>query len=338
MDIKTNELARQSPPGADLDFGLLWEFEASLDPLAPESSAIPCRVLGYGEISTVFQIQADGLHDMAYKRMSIFETPGELEAYLVPYNEYIRLLSGEIGLQLPAHGYAAGVNTQGRPILYIIQEQLDPASIGSQAIHQLPREQTLLLVERVLEEIHKVWEFNQRRTGREVAIDGQISNWSIQGFSGQHPKFDMGMPLRYLDTSTPLLRIAAEEQLDPELFLRSAPSFLVWIIRLLFLDDVMNRYYDFRKVAIDLVANFYKEGLPELIPDLIAVANTFLGENAARMGLTIAPIEEREVRAYYREDALIWWLYLSMRRVDRFLHRFVLRRAYPYILPGKIKR
>jgi hypothetical protein len=44
------------------------------------------------------------------------------------------------------------------------------------------------------------------------------------------------------------------------------------------------------------------------------------------------------VRAYYREDALIWTLYLSMRRLDRWLHTNLLRREYPYILPGKTKR
>ena len=49
------------------------------------------------------------------------------------------------------------------------------------------------------------------------------------------------------------------EQLDPELFLRSAPSFLVWLLRLLFLKDVVDRYYDFHLVAVDLIANFYKE-------------------------------------------------------------------------------
>ena len=46
----------------------------------------------------------------------------------------------------------------------------------------------------------------------------------------------------------------------------------------------------------------------------------------------------KDVRAYYREDALIWRLYLSMRRLDRFIHQYILRRRYPYILPGKIKR
>ena len=50
------------------------------------------------------------------------------------------------------------------------------------------------------------------------------------------------------------------------------------------------------------------------------------------------PIGEKEVRDYYQEDASIWTIYLSMRKLDRFLHTRLLRREYPYTLPGKIKR
>jgi len=155
-------------------------------------------------------------------------------------------------------------------------------------------------------------------------------------FDSQNPEVNDGSILTYLDTSTPLFRIDGEEQMDPELFLRSAPSFLVWILRLLFMQDVVDRYYDLRQVVVDLVANFYKEQRPELIPDLVDVANSFFAGEAA--DLDLAPISEKEVRAYYREDALIWTLYLSMRRLDRWLHTTLLRREYPYILPGKTKR
>ena len=74
----------------------------------------------------------------------------------------------------------------------------------------------------------------------------------------------------------------------------------------------------------------------ELIPDLIIITNDFFTGEAA--DLEVEPIDEDEVRAYYRDDAFIWSLYLSARRLDRFLHRTVLGREYPYILPGKIKR
>jgi hypothetical protein len=126
-----------------------------------------------------------------------------------------------------------------------------------------------------------------------------------------------------------------QEQLDPELFLRSAPSFLVWILRLFFLEDVMTRYYDFRRVAVDLIANFYKEQRSELIPELIHEVNSLLFPEGLKG--EVEPITLEEVRGYYREDALIWRFYLAFRKVDRTLHK-LLGRVYPYVLPEKIQR
>ncbi len=110
------------------------------------------------------------------------------------------------------------------------------------------------LVRRALQEMHKVWAFNQKQEALRVAIDGQISNWSIDGFDPESPGVGEAR-LWYVDTSTPLFRVDGEEQLNAELFLRNAPSFLVWILRLFFLQDVVDRYYDPHLVAVDLAAN-----------------------------------------------------------------------------------
>ena len=141
--------------------------------------------------------------------------------------------------------------------------------------------------------------------------------------------------LCYFDVNTPLVRRDGVEQLDTELFLRSAPGFLRWVLRLFFLQDVVGRYYDVRRVVVDLVANLYKEGRADLIPDWLETANRFFGEELTDAGL--APIEEREVSAYYQEDVRIWRLYLGMRRFDQKLHRWT-GRTYPYLLPGPIRR
>jgi hypothetical protein len=320
----------------EVDAALLREFEEGLDPRHPEAGRIPARILGYGEISTVFEIQAEGLRGLAVKRMPIFRDREEMEAYREIYLEYNRILKEEVGLALPAYGYAEVVTSGGRPVFYILQEKVPPESIGNQAIHALDPEGVVGLVRLVLRELRKVWDFNRKRDDLEVAVDGQVSNWSITSFHPGKPLLEPGTRLLYLDTSTPLFRVKGAEQLDPELFLRSAPSFLVWIIRLLFLEDVMTRYYDFRSVAVDLVANFYKEQRAELIPDLVEAVNRFFAEEASE--LDIAPITVRDVDSYYREDALIWSLYLNLRRLDRFLRTRLLRRDYPYILPGRIKR
>jgi len=259
-----------------------------------------------------------------------------VDEYLVTYQLYNRLLVDEIGLNLPAHGHAAFVNKGGHPVFYIIQQKIPAPAIGNKAIHVLPTQDTLVLFRCVLRELFKIWKFNQRQSDFELGIDGQVSNWIIQNFNSNQPKLTSDAELTYLDTSTPFIRTNGVEQLDPELFLRSAPSFLAWILRILYLGEVMDRYYDFRKVVIDLLANCCKEQMPELIPELVEVANGFFATQARH--LDIEPIQEKEVFAYYREDALIWVLYLWMRRFDRFLYRYILFRPYPHILPGKTKR
>ena len=117
--------------------------------------------------------------------------------------------------------------------------------------------------------------------------------------------------------------------------MRSAPPWLAWILRILYLDEVMDRYYDFRKVVVDLLANCCKEQKPELIPDLVVLANGFFESKATSMGLE--PIEEKEVLSYYEEDARIWRLYQAMRKIDRRIRTWT-GREYPYPIPPDIQR
>jgi len=326
----------QNPRGFQINLDLLREFELGLEPAAPEQSKIPARILGYGEISTVFEIQIESLHGLACKRLAIFESFEEMEKYEASYVEYNRLLEEVIGLRLPPQGYVAFPGRAGRPILYLLQRRLPSAWIGNQALRVLPPREMSTLIRPILNELCKVWNFNRRQGRWQVAIDGQLSNWVVEGFDAGHPVLNQPVFLLYLDTSTPLFRIHGKEQLDPELFLRNAPSFLAWLIRRLFLKDVMNRYYDLHLVAVDLIANFYKEQRPDLIPDLVGWVNDFFAREAASLG--VKPVGEKEVRSYYQEDAFIWSFYLSARRLDRFIQTRLLNREYPYILPGKIKR
>ncbi len=322
-------------PEFEIDVDLLREFEKGLDPRHPEAGPIPAHILGYGEITTVFEIAAAGSGNLAYKRLPSFRTEAELDRYRHIYHEYNHLLTEQVGLAIPPHGEVS-FSEGGRIICFLFQEKLPSQSIGNRVIHLVPEDQVLLLFRLILRELRKVWDLNRERDRFEIGIDGQISNWAVAGEDAQVPRVRPETRLLYLDTSTPLYRLNGTEQIDTELFLRSAPSFLVWLIRLLFLEDVVTRYYDFRLVTIDLIANFHKEQMPELIPALIDSANDFFAGEAADFG--IKPVTRKEVDSYYREDAIIWRLYLGARKVDRFLRTRLTRRGYPYILPGKIKR
>jgi hypothetical protein len=97
----------------------------------------------------------------------------------------------------------------------------------------------------------------------------------------------------------------------------------------------MERYYHVRDVFLDLTANLYKEGRPDLIPDVLELVNA----NLVRLPASrpAAPLGADEVRTYYARDAFIWSLFLRLRRIDRSLCRLRGRR-YEYILPGRIRR
>jgi len=336
MNSLIQEFPCKNPAGVEIQVDLLQEFERGLDPVNPENSKIPCHVLGYGEISTVFDIQAEGFQGLAFKRMCAFQTIEELQGYLATYIEYNRRLESVIGLHLPPHGYVSFERDSGYPVFYIVQKKLAPGSISSKALPHLSPQEAVTLFQAVLGELNKVWKYNYRQPDSRVGIDGQLSNWAIEEFDPYHPGLGDEISLFYIDTSTPICTLDGVEQMDPELFLRSAPPYLVWILRLLFLQDVMTRYYDPRKVIIDIIANFYKEQKPELIPSMVTSANDFIANQGS--DLNLQPITEKEVKSYYQEDKIIWSMYLSMRQFDRSIRKKILHRDYPYILPGKIQR
>ncbi|MBN1574049.1 MAG: hypothetical protein JW984_12710 [Deltaproteobacteria bacterium] len=318
-----------------IDRDLLMRFERGLDPRNPEDNEVPTKVLGYGEMSTVFTITGEGQGDLAYKRMPIFEDMEEAEKYRAVYNEYNDLLN-KIGITVPPFDSVVIENDDGQIVMFGVQKILDPASIAHKIIHSITDDEIMLLVRLILREIKKTFDFNKKNKKLNIVLDAQISNWAVKGFDPKRPKITEKTEFFFIDTTTPLFRKDGVEQLDPELILRAAPSFLLWIVRLLFVEDVISRYYDFHLSTIDLVANFYKEQRSDLIPALIDLANDFFETEAK--DLKIEPITMKKVNSYYREDVLIWRLWLFFRKVDRFIRTKITRKGYPFILPGKIKR
>lgn len=304
------------------DKELLHRFEKELNPQDLNASAIPASIIGYGEISVIFEIES--MPGIVFKRLPIFASRDKAEKYSDMYKDYCRLL-GEAGVSLP-HSDTCIVDEPSRPtVLYIAQEKLPPERLAHTLIKHLDKPACRCVIEKAVMEIGKVWQFNQRRRPNlELAIDGQLSNWVIPDETGRTQPC-------YIDTSTPLFRIDGVEQQDPEPLLSSTPGFLRWIIRLLFLDDVMNRYYAPRLVYTDLAANLYKEQRPDLIGDAVAVINQAMPESRS-------PLTVSEVDKYYKGDKMIWSVFLRFRMIDRWLQTKIMRRRYEYILPGKIAR
>ncbi len=300
----------------NIDNKLIEKFEKQLDPQNIKHSSIPAKLIGYGEISSIFELE--DLPGIIFKRMPMFTNIEDALNYAKKYDEYCKLLK-IAGITLPDDETIIVKKSDNLTVLYIAQEKFDSKILCNKLIKTLEVEEVKELASKIVNSINNVWKFNKDNENIELAIDSQISNWAYKKESDE---------LFYVDTSTPLFKIRGIEQMDPELVLTSAPSFARAIIRKFFLADVMNRYYDEKSVNIDLVANLYKEQKSELIPCFLDVINNRSSEK----------ISKKEIDSYYKEDKFIWSLFLNMRRLDKWLYKHVYKKQYEFILPGEIKR
>ena len=322
------------------EYEILQLLENSLDTNNPEKGEVPIKLLGFGEISLVFEILTEKTKNLAFKRLPIFDNKEQVEKHIAGYIEYNRLLNDDLHIEVPPSdaAWVYADKKKKKISLYCIQDKISqPDSIGNKIIHKVGIEDVKNLILLVLSATKKVWKFNKDNIekGIQIGLDGQISNWVVKEFDVNDPHVNIDSKLIYIDTSTPLYRINQEEAMEAELFLKSAPSFLRWVLKLFFLDEVLDRYYDWREVIIDLIANFYKEQLPEMIPDLLNVVNDFFTSEAK--DFNIEPITIKELKKYYKNDKMIWVIFQNFRRFDRFLKK-IFRKKYDFYLPEKIKR
>ncbi len=307
----------------------LQDFERNFDPSNIEQSPVPVTVLGYGEISTVVAFEDPEFVQQAFKRLPIFFSAEEAGSYCKLYLEYNRLLNN-LEIDPPESNAYWVKGHEDRYVAYLSQERLEAGAIGNKLIHSRGREESLVLLRLVLEKMRKLWTANNDTL--RLGLDAQISNWAIKDYD-KAQKITEESNLFFIDTSTPFIRKEGKEQMNPLLFLKSAPPVMRPILRKFFLQEIMDRYYDFRLVAIDLVANLYKEQRPDLIADWLEAINN---ENLEY--LSGKQITEKEVEKYYKEDKFIWQLFLGVRRANRFINKSLLHRRYEFTLPGKIKR
>ena len=318
-----------------MDIKRLQEFENHLNPAKATNSRFAFEILGYGEISTVFDIKGEAFSGWAFKRLPLFKSLEQAENYVNFYKTYNRKLE-ETGIRLPKYEGAAVKGHKGIYVAYLMQERLNGKSVAHKLLHILPDNRILILLELVLKEVLKVWQFNRKNTGLILGIDAQISNWALKDFDEDNPQLSENSILYFIDTSTPLMQKNGVEQLDAELLLKSAPGFIRPVLRWFFLDDVLTRYYSFRDITIDILANFMKEQRKDLIDKSLPVVNRFYEQHAAIIGEKA--LQAKEVYDYYKEDKLIWSIFLATRRFDRFVQTKIFRKRYEFILPGKIKR
>lgn len=267
------------------------------------------RILGYGEVSCVVAAET-GAGRFAVKRLPPFADEGRFERYRTTLGRYVEKLESK-GIRVAASTLHAVPKGGGALTAYCAQPMVDAQAIGPKHMASLSESAAKEAFERLVDTMVGAMD-------PKVGLDGQISNWAWVG----------GEPL-YLDVTTPLLRDAeGREELDVDLFLASLPALLRPLVKRFLLQAILDKYYDGRGVLLDLVGNLIKERLTHLLAPFLEVVNARVDK----------PITEQEARAYYKDDAGTWALLQRLRAADRFVTKKVLRRPYPFLLPGKIER
>lgn len=266
-------------------------------------------VLGYGEITLVLRLRADG-ESFACKRLPAFPDRDRFERYRDSLDVYLRRLA-ERGLTVAPTEVWHTTRPGGRITAYCVQRELPPERLCSRLLHTEGEAWAKNFFARFLDRVDAA-------VHPTLGLDAQASNW-----------IDVDGELTYLDVSTPLMRDERRrELLDVRLFFTSLPWLLRDAVRLSMATSIFDKFYETRGVLLDFLGNLHKEHLDALIPAFLEQANARLAE----------PITAADVASYYRDDARMWELIQRLRAADRLWQRKVRRRPYPFLLPPPVDR
>ena len=308
---------------------LLAELERALDPARPTACA-GVEVLGYGEVSAVLAIAS--LPGWVCKRMAGFRGAAAVGRYVEVVSRYVDLLCGD-GVGVVDTRLVPVELPRRRPVVYLLQPRLDARRFGHALLQDADEAVFGAAVARVLACVLRVARGNHgRRDGPELALDAQLSNWHFPIDGGA-----VGEPV-LVDVGTPYLRRGGRYEIDAELFLAAAPPLVRgWYRRARAVERYLDEYFVPRLAALDLLANFHKEGRADRLPLAVRQVNDWLAAHADELA-PASSIDLEEVRRYYARDAAQLELYLRLRRVYRFVRTRLLRRRYDFVLPGTIAR
>lgn len=127
-------------------------------------------------------------------------------------------------------------------------------------------------------------------------LDADITNWCV-GEGGR---------LSLLDCSTPLLRDGrGRGLLDLDVFLAHIPRALRAPVRLFVVPGLVNKFFDRRRLFIDILSGFYSEHLTHLLPEVLPLWNS----------LVERPMTEGEVLRYKRRNERLWRTLSALERL-----------------------
>jgi hypothetical protein len=285
-------------------------FEQRLEAAVRTGDSGDLDVIGYGEVTIAVRLTTPR-GDFACKRLVPFSSREAAERTARLIASYVEQL-GACGIDVVETETPILERPEGH-VLYCVQPLLAPGTLGPDFLKGKTAGEAAPHIRRIFEHI-------RASVTPSLAPDGQLSNWAFEGDR-----------LRYLDVGTPFLR----DEKGNDLFdfteqTRALPGPVRAIVNRFLLRGILDNYHSTRGQALDFLGNLIKEGLGDIFPPLIPIANEVF---------ELTPeITEKEVHAHYKSDAQTYEFVQSARRADRWVCRNILRKPYPYLLPPRIER
>lgn len=285
-------------------------FEERLERAIRTGDVEGLDIIGYGEVTIAVKLVTDH-GDFACKRLVPFSSRQAAERTASLIASYVTRLEA-CGIDVVETDTPIVERPQGH-VVYCVQPLLRAGTLGPDFLRNRPAGEAALYVRRIFEHI-------RASVTPTLAPDGQLSNWAIDGER-----------IRYLDVGTPFLRNERGEDLfDFTEQTRALPAPVRFIVDRFLLRGILDNYHSVRGQALDFLGNLIKEGLGEIFPSFIPMANEVFD---------LSPeITEQEVRRHYKSDAQTYAFVQAARRADRWVYRNLLRKPYPYLLPPRIDR
>jgi hypothetical protein len=313
---RDTNLRHREPAGAGASPAQAWPAREALVALDRQVEAAlasgsehELEILGSGEQFAVLAWNTEQGR-FACKRLPPFPDQSRFDAYRAVLQAYIEQLSAAgvaaldtrvLGLERP----------DGRVVAYCIQPAMAPEMFLHEQLARSAPAEAQRLLDRLAGSIAATVSVH-------VGLDPHVTNWLVRGDE-----------LVYIDLSTPLMRDDnGQERLETELFLGSLPWLLREPVKRFFLRDLLDRFYDRRRVFLELFSGLHQERLGHLVP-----AHLDRLESLVKPALT-GP----EIWRHHRMDVRLFAALQRLRRLDRFWQRQIRCRPYPYLLPRPTPR
>jgi hypothetical protein len=233
------------------------------------------KIIGRGRISIVIEWHGN----VVVKPLPLFSSRTALDDYSSLLEEQSKTLAaGSVGV-LPTRLQACE-KENGAWAAYLIQPRVPTEHLLAQFLRSLPDAEAVDILVVLASHLKRV-------VSPRFGLDGDISNWCV----------DTNGQLLLLDNSTPLVRDhAGRGLLDFNLFLGSMPRALRLPLRRFVVPRVVARFFDPRRLFVDILSGFYSEDLSHLLPQVISRWNSLVERE----------ISEKEVLRYKRRNERLW--------------------------------